>query len=45
MTHRDVLLLPLRIFALGDDDGVPGEVPCEYDLGGRSLIFLGQGYN
>jgi hypothetical protein len=37
VTHREVLLLPLRILALRDYDGVPGEVPCEYDL---SLYFL-----
>ena len=45
ITHREVLLLPLRIFALRDYDGVAGEVPCEYDLGRCGLVFLSQGYN
>jgi len=45
MTYRDILLLPLRIFARRKDDGVPGEVPCEYDLRGCDFVFLRQGYN
>jgi hypothetical protein len=45
MTHRDILLLPLRIFARGEDDSVSGEVPCEYDLRGCDFVFLGQGYD
>ena len=27
MTHCDILLLPLLIFARGEDDGIPGEMP------------------
>ena len=45
MTHRDILLLPLRIFARREDDRVPGEVPCEYDLRGCDFVFLRQGYD
>ena len=29
MTHHDILPLPLLIVALGDNDSVQGEVPCE----------------
>jgi hypothetical protein len=45
MTYRDILLLPLRIFTRREDDGVPGEVPCEYDLRGCDFVFLRQGYD
>ena len=45
MTHHDILLLPLRIFARREDDGVPREVPCEYDLRGCDFVFLRQGYD
>jgi hypothetical protein len=34
MTHYDILFLPLQIFARGEDDGIPEEMPREYDLRG-----------
>jgi hypothetical protein len=45
MTYRDILLLSLRIFARREDDGVPGKVPCKYDLRGCDFVFLRQGYD
>ena len=45
MTHRDALLLPLQIFAYGEDNGIPGEVPSEYDLRGCDFIFFGERYD
>jgi len=32
VTRHDILPLPIRIFTRGDNDRVPGEVPCESDL-------------
>ena len=45
MTHLDTLLLSLRIFVCGEDNGIPGEVPCKYDLCGCDFISFGEGYD
>ena len=45
LTHNKILLLSLRIFARGEDDSVPGEVPCKYDLRGCDFVFLREGYD
>jgi len=45
MTHCDILLLPLRISARGEDDGVPGEMPRQYNLCGCNFVFFGEGYD
>jgi len=32
-------------FCLWEDNGIPGEVPCEYELRGCDFVFFGDGYN
>ena len=36
---------PSPNFVCGEDNGIPVEVPCEYDLRGCEFISFGEGYD
>ena len=45
MAYRDVLLLPVAILALWNDDRVPLQMPRENNLRGRDVVLLGEAHD